>query len=92
MTPENPAPKRYRYTPHAGYEARSLRRLQNDLGVDEDAAEAILHLRSQVLELQARLRRLEAELSSQVASQDVRLARYREVYYDATWIELEFLE
>ena len=92
MTPENPAPKRYRYAPYAGYEARSLRRLQNDLGVDEDAAEAILHLRGQVLELQARLRRVEAELSFQVASQDVRLARYREVYYDATWIELEFLE
>ena len=61
----------------------------------EAAAEMILRLRSlraQVLELQARLRQLEAELTAQNINQEMRLARYREVYYDATRIELEFQE
>ena len=52
----------------------------------------ILRLRNQVLELQSRIRLLEAELTVQVASQQLRLARYREVYYEATWIELEIQE
>jgi hypothetical protein len=92
MIPENPAPKRYWYNPHTGYEARSQRRLQNDLGLDEAAAETILHLRSQVIALQSQIRQMEAELTAQVASQQLRLARYRAVYYEATWIELEFQE
>ena len=92
MIPENPSQKRYSYSPHEGYETRSQRRLQSDLGIDEAAAEAILHLRRQVIELQSHLRQLEAELAAQVASQQLRLARYREIYYEATWIELEFQE
>ena len=92
MIPENPSPKRYWYDPYEGYEARSQQRLQEDLGVDEAAAEAILRLRSQVIELQSHIRQLEAELTDQNASQQLRLARYREVYYEATWIELEFQE
>jgi len=92
MIPENPSPKRYWYGPYEGYESRSQRRLQDDLGVDEIAAEAILRLRRQVIELQSHIRRLEAELTTQSASQNIRLARYREVVYEATWIELEFQE
>ena len=92
MSPENTSPKRYRYGPYEDYETRSQRRLQDDLGVDEVAAEAILRLRSQVVELQSYIRRLEAELTTQYASQHMRLARYREVYYEATWIELELPE
>ena len=92
MIPENPSPKRYWYGPHEGYESRSQRRLQDDLGVDEAAAEAILRLRNQVIELQAHIRQLETELAVQDASQHVRLAQYREVYYEATWIELDFHE
>jgi hypothetical protein len=52
----------------------------------------ILRLCRQVLELQAQIRRLEAELTAQYASQQMRLARYREVYYEATWIELEYVD
>jgi hypothetical protein len=92
MTPENPSPKRYWYGPYEGYESRCQRRLQEDLGVDEAAAETILRLRNQVLELQSRIRLLETELTAQHASQQLRLARYREVYYEATWIELEIQE
>ena len=92
MIPENPSPKRYWYGPYEGYEARSQRRLQEDLGVDKAAAEAILHLRSQVIELQSHIRQLEAELTAQNTNQEMRLARYREVYYEATWIELDFQE
>lgn len=92
MIPENPSAKRYWYDPSEDYESRSQRRLQDDLGVDEAAAEVILHLRSQVLELQAQIRRLQAELTAQYTSQHMRLARYREVYYEATWIELEYVD
>ena len=89
MSPENTSPKRYWYGPYEGYESRSQRRLTADLGVDKAAVEAILHLRGQVIELLSRVHRLEAELTAQNASQHMRLARYREVYCEATWVELE---
>lgn len=92
MIPENISQKHYWYRPAEGYESRSQRRLQADLGVDEAAAETIMHLRRQVIELQTHLRQLEAELTAQVDSQQLRLARYRAVYYETTWIELEFQE
>jgi hypothetical protein len=92
MTPDKISPKRYWYGPYEGYETRSQRRLQDDLGVDEAAAEVILRLRRQVIELQSHVLQLEAELSAQYASQHMRLARYREVYYEATWLEVEFQE
>jgi hypothetical protein len=89
MIPENPPSKKYWYRPYEGYESRSQRRLQKDLGVDEAAAETILRLRRQVVELQSHIRQLESELTGEYDSQQLRLARYREVYFEATWIELE---
>ena len=89
MTPENTSRKSYWYGQYEGYELRSQRRLQEDLGIDEAATETILHLRRQVIELQSHIRQLEAELTVQHAIQHLRLARYREVYYEATWIDLE---
>jgi hypothetical protein len=53
MIPENLSSNRYWYGTYEGYEARGRRRLQDDLGVDEAAAQAILHLRSQIIELQS---------------------------------------
>ena len=90
MIHENTSPKRYWYGPYEGYESRSQRRLQDDLGVDEAAVEAILRLRNQVVELQSQIRQLEAELTTQQANQTMRLAQYREVYYEAIWIESEY--
>ena len=92
MIPENPSSNRYRYARFEGYESRSQRRLQDDLGIDQAAAESILHLRRQVIELQSQIRQLEAELTAQNASQHMRLARYREIYYEASWIEVELQE
>jgi hypothetical protein len=89
MTQENLSRLQFWYDQDEGYESRCRHRLLNDLGVDEVAAETILRLRSQVIELQAQIRLLEANLSVQVASQQMRLAPYREVHYEATWIELE---
>ncbi len=89
MIPENPPSKKYWYRPYEGYESRSQRRLQKDLGVDEAATETILRLRRQVVELQSHIRQLESELTAQYDSQQLRLAHYREVYFEATWIELE---
>ncbi len=90
MIPENSSPKKYWYGTYEGYELRCRRRLQKDLGVDAAAAEAILHLRRQVVELQTHIHQLESELTAQNDSQQLRLARYREVYFEATWIDLEF--
>ncbi|MEP7137863.1 MAG: hypothetical protein ABI904_23290 [Chloroflexota bacterium] len=92
MIPKNPSSKKYWYAPYEDYEARCQRRLQKDLGVDEAAAEAILHLRKQVIELQTHIRQLETELNSQNDSQQFRLTRYREIYFEAVWIELEIEE
>jgi hypothetical protein len=92
MNRENQPPKKYWYRPYEGYESRSQHRLKDDLGFDEAAAEAVLHLRRQVIELQAHIRQLETELEAQFVSKQARLAHYREVYYEATWIELEFRE
>ena len=39
-----------------------------------------------------RLRQMESELIAQQTSQQLRLTRYREVYYKATWMELEIKE
>jgi hypothetical protein len=90
MDNDNSSLKQYWYTPAAGFEARSRRRLQADLGIDEASAEMILRLRSQILDLQAQVRRLEAELAAQNASQEVRLARYRDIYAEISWIEIDF--
>ncbi|MHB8776306.1 MAG: hypothetical protein ACYC6R_00905 [Anaerolineales bacterium] len=89
MIPENPPSKKYWYNPYAGYESRSERRLKNDLGVDEAAAEMLLRLRKQVLELQSHIRQLETELEAQFENKQARLAHYREVYHEAVWIEFE---
>ena len=90
MSPKNSSKISYHYAPSEGFELRFRRRLQQDLGIDQAAAEAILQLRNQVMELQDQIRQLEVELSAQHASQQIRLATYREIYDEATWIELEF--
>ena len=90
MIPENSSPKHFWYAPSEGYELRLQRRLQHDLGIDEASAEAILNLRSQVIELQSHIRQLETELATHEYKQQIRLARYREISYEATWIELDF--
>lgn len=92
MNPEHPSQQKYWYAAHEGYETRSQRRLQSDLGVDKAAVGAILSLRSQVIDLQFKIRQLEAELNDHVAGQQIRLARAKEVYFDAIWIEVDVQE
>ena len=84
-----PSHKRYWVGPYEGYQSRSMHRLQKDLGLDEAAVETILRLSSQIVELQQLLRQVEAELSAQTGAQRVRLARFTEVYNEASWIELD---
>jgi hypothetical protein len=92
MSPENPPTVHYWYGQYEGYELRCQSRLQNDLGVDLETAGTILHLRNQVLALQARIRELETELAAHQSGQDVRLAGTREVAHETSWIEIEFVE
>jgi hypothetical protein len=92
MDPDNKSTNRYWYDPYEDYQLRNKRRLQDDLGVSEAAAETILQLRSQVFALQSQIRQLETELDTQYASQHMRLSCYREVYFETTWIEVEIQE
>jgi hypothetical protein len=48
----------------------------------------VLRLRSQVVELQTRVHRLEAELAIRRAGQDTHLVQYREACYEASWYEV----
>jgi hypothetical protein len=64
---------------------RRARRLAEDLGVNAAGVQVILHLRGQVVALQARLAQLEGELRIERARSARHLARYRREYYEATW-------
>ena len=66
-------------------EPRCRQRLRQDLGLSDKALEVIMHLRRQLISAQARLREVETELEIQRTGQSVRLARYREVSYEAMW-------
>jgi hypothetical protein len=68
---------------------RSARRLRRDLGVNGAGVEVILHLRGQVLSLQAHVRELEAELARHSTWHHARLAQYRDKYYEASWLEIK---
>jgi hypothetical protein len=92
MISENKPPKRYFYGHYAGFDSRILRRLRSDLGINLAAAESILHLRWQVIELKKRLHQMEIELADQMDSQQMRLVPYQEIYDEAIWISLVELE
>lgn len=68
---------------------RCLQRLKEDLGLDDEALEVILHLRNQVASLQVRLRTLEADIKIYKNDYGSRMTRYRQVVYEAEWEEME---
>ena len=92
MIPENSTERKYGYRRYEGYEVRIQRRLKKGLGVDESVADTILRLCNQVIELQSHLHQLESELTTLNESQKVKLARYREDYYEAAFVELDIEE
>ncbi len=63
---------------------RCARRLQA-LDVNPEGVEVVLHLREQVLALQARVRQLEAELEDRRQTHVHRLTLFRETYAEASW-------
>ena len=67
---------------------RCWQRLKEDLGVDEEAVEVILNLRSQVTVLQSRLHQLEATLEIYQAGYGSRLTSYRQTFYEADWEDI----
>ncbi|HEX6269441.1 MAG TPA: hypothetical protein VFZ43_04350 [Anaerolineales bacterium] len=67
---------------------RCCQRLKEDLELDDEAVEVILHLRNQVTVLQTRLRRLESTLEIYETSYGSRLTKYREVSYEADWEDI----
>ena len=89
MIPENRSTKQYRYGHSEGYAARSQRRLQDDLGVDEAAAERSCTCAGKCLNYRQPFTSWKPSWPPISASQQMRLARYREVYFEATWIEVE---
>lgn len=73
-------------------EHRYRRRLKETLGINPAGIEVILRLRSQVVELQARVHQLEAELATRRAGQGTHLVQYREACYEASWYEVVDVE
>jgi len=92
MNPHDSSPDRFWYGQFDGYESRCQKRLKEDLGLEQDAAELILSLRRQMVALQSHIHELETELVDLKASQLLRLANNRDIFYEATWIEVEFQE
>ena len=66
---------------------RCARRLRQELGINAAGVEVIVHMRQQMLEMQARIDELEAQLAQQSTRRGTRLARYRESYVEAIWEE-----
>jgi hypothetical protein len=64
-------------------------RLKEDLGLDEEVVDVIMNLLDQVASLQARLHELESTVEIYQARYSSRLTRYRQVYYEAAWEEVE---
>ncbi len=67
---------------------RCVRWLQ-ELEVNAEGVEVILQMRQQLLELQERVRQLEAELGGRRQTHARWLTLYRETYYEAVWREAE---
>ncbi len=69
-------------------EARRARRLKEEMGVNDEGVQVILHMYRQVIELQTRVSELEVQLHGHARRRQAHLASY-EVYYEATWRELD---
>ena len=78
-----------KFGPFEGYQLRIQRRIQIDLGVSAPAAEVIMNLRNQVVELQAQIHQIELELAVQNENQNLRLVDNQQIFLEASWIELE---
>lgn len=71
---------------------RCRQRLNEELGLDEESVEIIMNLRDQVMALQTRLRELESMLGTYQAGYSSRLIKYRQVFFEADWEDLEEIE
>ena len=79
--------RRYLYLDDDDFWERVFWRLQQDFELDPEDAELVLHMRHQVIDLQRRVRQLEGELRVHENRQNLHLARYREIIYEADWNE-----
>ena len=66
-------------------EERCRRRLNQELGMDEESIEIIMNLRHQVIALQDRLQELESALETYRFGYSARLLKFRQVFYEADW-------
>ena len=67
---------------------RSARRLRAELGINAAGIEVILRMRKQMLDLQAHLAEMEAQLNRDARRRNARLASWRTAELDALWEEL----
>ena len=70
-----------------GFEQRCRMRIQEELGVNPEGVEVILHLRKQVITLQLQLRDLQAELDANQQGRIRQITTYRQEIVEATWEE-----
>jgi hypothetical protein len=71
------------------YRQRCERRLQEELGIDPQDVEVILHMQAQIIRLHEQVRRLEQELESRRGSRAARFSHYHGMVIEATWYEAE---
>ncbi len=62
--------------------------LQDELELDGEAIEMVLHLRRQVVLLQSQLAAMEIELDTHRAGQQTRLRQFRQSSYEVEWEEI----
>jgi DNA-binding transcriptional MerR regulator len=67
---------------------RCARRLRAELGINTAGIEIILRMRQQMMELQAHLAEMDAQLNRNAMRRSAHLARRREAEAEAIWNEL----
>ncbi len=71
------------------FDAERRVRWLEELEVNPEGVEVILHMHQQLRELQTRVRQLETELAVRRQVHALWLTLYRETYYEATWRDAE---
>jgi DNA-binding transcriptional MerR regulator len=81
--PQRPEGTRIRNSQLDEAEQRRARRLARDLGINPAGVQVVLHLRRQLVALQARVQQLESDLKTEQARSHARFARYRQEFHEA---------
>lgn len=88
MGPKSPWDDIFFYSEGEDFDEACRRRLRDELGVNPAGIDVILNMRSQILEMQVRMRQMEAELAAHRSKMEHRMGQYRREIFEAYWYEL----